>query len=51
MTRKLPLADPDRERLAKELFPIDVTPDEYAARTRTRGDVSRSMRFAIGMLG
>jgi len=28
----LPLADPGRERDARELFPLDMTPDEYAAR-------------------
>jgi hypothetical protein len=28
----LPPAPPDRERDARELFPLDITPEEYAAR-------------------
>jgi hypothetical protein len=28
----LPMADPERERTAKELFPITQSPEEYAAR-------------------
>ena len=28
----LPPADPGRERDARELFPLDMTPEEYAAK-------------------
>ena len=28
----LPMADPGRETSAKELFPLELSPDEYAAR-------------------
>jgi len=28
----LPLADPARERDARALFPLDISPEEYAAR-------------------
>jgi hypothetical protein len=31
-TRGLPMADPGREADARRLFPMDVTPEEYAAR-------------------
>jgi len=30
----LPPAPPDRERDARELFPLDMSPEEYAARHR-----------------
>nr|WP_315186389.1 hypothetical protein [uncultured Albidiferax sp.] len=29
---ELPMADPGREKIALETFPLDITPDEYAAR-------------------
>ena len=30
--RELPIADPGREEDARKLFPLDMSPDEYAAR-------------------
>ena len=30
--QELPMADPGRERDAREMFPLDMSPEEYAAR-------------------
>lgn len=33
---ELPMADPGREEMAREIFPLDISPEEYAAREAHR---------------
>jgi len=31
-SNELPMADPGREEMAREIFPLNISPEEYAAR-------------------